>query len=59
MQNLTQLNSNIEKMNNGNNSILTKKQFIKVNTKRNKNLSLINQSRTIKMSNELILKVRN
>ena len=39
-------------MNNGNNSILNKKQFIKVNTKRNKNLSLINQSRTIKMSNE-------
>jgi len=39
-------------MNNGSNSILTKKQFIKVNTKRNKNLSLINQSRTIKISNE-------
>lgn len=39
-------------MNNGSNSILNKVQFIKVNTKRNKNLSLINQSRTIKMSNE-------
>jgi hypothetical protein len=51
-KNLTQVNSNIEEMNNGNNSILNKKQFIKVNTKRNKNLSLINQSRTIKMSNE-------
>ena len=37
MQNLTQLNSNIEETNNGNNSLLTKKQFIKVNTKRNKN----------------------
>ena len=35
-------------MNNGNNSNMTKKQFIKVNTRRNKNLSLINQSRTIK-----------
>ena len=52
MQNLTQLNSNIEETNNGNNCIITKKQFIKVNTKRNKNLSLINQSRTIKISNE-------
>ena len=40
-------------MNNGNNSNMTKKQFIKVNTRRNKNLSLINQSRTIKMNNEL------
>lgn len=52
IQNLTQVNSNNDEMNNGSNSILTKKQFIKVNTKRNKNLSLINQSRTIKMSNE-------
>ncbi len=52
MENLTQVNSNIEEMNYGSNSILSKNHFIKVNTKRNKNLSLINQSRTIKMSSE-------
>ena len=52
MKSLTQVNSNFEEMNNGINSNLTKKPFIRVNTRRNKNLSLINQSRTIKMYNE-------